>query len=92
MVLTINERITAYLKNRGWVSGMEIESQAYEWRSKRIGRTLRDMSSGDYPQLEKSYTNDKHHAVQYRLPAMTTAQATQFLEKLKQEEQGALQI
>lgn len=59
-------KITHYLQtHHGWVSGMEIEAKAWEWRSKRINRTLRDMSSGANATLDKRYGLNK--AVQYRL-------------------------
>lgn len=89
MVVTIKQQIISMLRvNGGWVSGMEIESKAYEWKSKRIGRTLREMSSGNNPSLEKIYTNDKHHAVQYRIskPQMSTDRANEFLKSLSNQE------
>jgi hypothetical protein len=62
---TVSQKIIGLLRRREWVSGMEIESNAYDWRSKRIGRTLREMSSGESPILEKRY--GQHNAVQYKL-------------------------
>lgn len=87
--MTTSNRILAYLQTHyGWVSGMEIESKAYEWQSKRINRTLRDMSSGESPVIEKRYTNDKKHAVQYRLRQKFTPE--HYIEKIKQEQPSFL--
>lgn len=83
---TVKAEITALLTGHGWLSGMEIESHGREWRTKRIGRTLREMSSGESPLLEKSYTNDKHHAVLYRLSPPEPL--SNYLNK--QETQGVL--
>lgn len=84
MKSTVRAEIIVYLQTHpGWVSGMEIESKAYEWKSKRIGRTLRDMSSGPVPVLEKSY-DELHHAVRYRL------RQDWSLRELKQDSQVTL--
>ncbi len=97
--MTLEDRIKHYLRTHpGWVSGMEIESRAYEWQSKRIGRTLREMSADKIENgklvkeasLEKSYTQDKHHAVRYRLKAPPSIAQVQEAINLIKERQGVL--
>lgn len=63
---TVRQKIIGTLRRHGgWMSGMQLESYAYDWRSKRIGRTLRDMSSGEDAVLDKKYNTQG--AVGYKI-------------------------
>lgn len=84
--MTVKELITLHLEtHQGWISGMELESKAYEWHTKRIGRTLREMSSGIDSILEKDYSEGRH-AVKYRIKQQLDW-AESYLDKLRAEEQ-----
>lgn len=86
--VTTKERIIGYLRYRGLTSGTELESQARDWGTKAsvISRRAREMASDG--EIERVLGYKK--TVQYRMPSMSTADASRFLDTLKEVKQGAL--
>lgn len=85
--VTTKQRIIGYLKYRGLTSGTELESQARDWNTKAsvISRRARELANEGQIVRVMGYKR----TVQYRMPGMSTLEANQFLETLRNE-QGAL--